>query len=101
MSKAIIRWYDIEVEFDPIDVNSNAYDLYEIAIVDPDNEYTIVGEECYADEDEYRSALQNTYGREVIHEQERVDTCEVIDGWGETYECDCTHHVAYVIDEED
>lgn len=100
MSKAIIKGYG-GVEFDPMAPDGNFYDLYDVAIVDPENNWEITKEERYTDEDEYRSALSNTYGREVIGEQERMDFCEVIDGWGELYECECTRHVAYVIDTDE
>lgn len=67
MSKAIIKGYG-GVEFDPMAPDGNFYDLYDVAIVDPENNWEITKEERYTDEDEYRSALSNTYGREVIGE---------------------------------
>lgn len=98
--KATIKGYGT-VEFDPMTVSNNFYDLYDMAVVDPENNWEIAKEEHYTDEDEYRSALRNTYGREVIDEQERMDFCDVIDGLGELYECECTRHVAYVIDTDE
>lgn len=99
MAKALIMFYG-EAEFDTMSPSSNFYYLYDVAIVDPEDNYKIAKEEHYLNKDEYRSALRDTYGREVIDEQERMGFCEVIDGWGELYECEYTYHVAYVIDSE-
>ena len=99
MSKALIKFYGT-AEFDPMSPSSNFYDLYDVAVVDPDSNYEIAKEEHYLNEDEYRSAIRDTYGRKVIDEQERMGFCEVIDDWGELYECECTYHVAYAIDSE-
>ena len=98
MSKATIRNYGT-VDFDPISPSSNFYDLYNVAIVDPETDL-IVGEEHYVSEEDYRSALRDVYGREIVHEDESMGFCDVIDGWGEGFECECTKHVAYVIDHE-
>lgn len=98
MATAIIMGYG-KVEFDPMNYDSNVYDLYDVAIFDPESGM-IEGEENYIDEDRYRSALRDTYGREVIYEKEEAGYCDVIDSWGELYECECTYHVTYVIDSE-
>ncbi len=96
--KGKIREYG-EVEFDPIDLNSNYYDLYDVAICDPETDL-IVSEEHYATKDDYLIALRDTYGREVMDEQIVMGFCDVI--WDcDTFECECTHHVAYVIDHEE
>ena len=87
MAKALIKSYGT-AEFDPMSPRSNFYDLYDVAIVDPEDNWEIAKEEHYLNEGEYRSALRDTYGREVI------------DDWGELYECECTYHVAYAIDSE-
>lgn len=98
MAKAIIKGYGKTVEFDPMDYGNNQYDLYDILIVDPDNNWEVTYEERYTDESEYRSALRNTYGREVMHEKTETDShCEAICN-GELYECECTRTTAYVID---
>lgn len=99
MTRGLIEGYG-NVEFDPIDIGSNIYELYDVAIVDPDNNYEIVGEEHYLDEADYLIALRDTYGRVVLHEKEEARTCDVITGW-ELHECECNNHVAYVIDSEE
>lgn len=87
------------VNFDPMDYDNNVYDLYTVAICDPETEQ-VTEEEHYANEDEYRSALHNTYGREVMDEQLEDGNCDVeYDGC--TYECPATYHIAYVVDHDE
>ena len=87
-----------EVEFDAVSYGNNFYDLYAVAICDPETDQ-VIEEEHYVDEDDYRMALRDTYGREVMDEQTEMGFCDVV--WdGTTYECECTYHIAYVIDKE-
>lgn len=97
--KATIMGYG-EVEFDPIYPDSNCYDLYDLAIIDPDT-YTIIGEENYTNEDDYRSAINNIYGREVVHEADDACTTELVVCGLDCYQCECTRHLTYVIDSEE
>lgn len=99
MSNGTIRDYG-KVKFDPINLDSNVYDLYAVAICDPETD-RVISEEHYTSEDEYHDALYYTYGRELMDEQEEFGMCEVTDGWGTVYDCECTYRVAYVIDSED
>lgn len=98
MATATIPEYG-QINFDPMDYDANCCDLFAVAVCDPDTDL-VEREEHYTDEDDYRSALRDTYGREVMDEQ-------VTDGWayayldGEQYEVSATYHVAYVIDKED
>lgn len=99
MAQATIKGYG-KVEFDPMDYDSNTYDLYDVAIVDPNDNWWISREEHYVRESEYRSALRDTYGREVMDEQLRDGNCDVeYDGC--TYEFHATYHIAYVVDHEE
>lgn len=95
---AEIRDYG-KVNFDSMNLGNNVYDLYAVAICDPETDL-VIGEEHYTDEEDYRTALRDTYGREVMDEQQEYGLCTVSDGWDE-YDCECTYHVAYVIDHED
>lgn len=98
--KVIIEGYGT-VEFDPMNFSNNFYDLYAVAVVDPEDEWKIATEEHYTDEGEYHSALRNTCGREVYDEQALMGFCDIIDGCGDLYECECTYHVAYVTDTDE
>ena len=99
MSKARIKGYGC-VEFYPMNPSGNHYELYDVAIVDRQRG-AVKEQEHYISEDDYRTALYDVYGREVLDEQQTFGECEVNDNWGECYMCDCTHHVAYVIDHEE
>lgn len=96
MSKATIRDYGT-VDFDPMVYDSNVYDLWCVAICEGEQ---VVSEEHYTDEDGYRSALRDTYGREFMDEQQEPGLCDV---WynGEQYECECVYHIAYIIDHDE
>ena len=98
MSKATIRDYG-KVEFDPMNYDNNVYDLYAIAICDPETDL-VVGEEHYTDENDYHDAIRNTFGREFMTESEECGFCDV---WyeSEQFEAEATYHIAYVIDHED
>lgn len=98
MSKATVNDFGT-VTFDPMDYDNNTYDLYTVAICDPDTEQ-VTEEEHYADEAEYRSALYNTYGREFMDEKLEDGSCDV-ERDGCTYECPCIYHIAYVVDHEE
>lgn len=98
MSKATVRDYGT-VNFDPMTYSNNVYDLYAVAICDPETDQ-IISEEHYTDEDDYRTALRDTYGRKVMDEQEEFGFCDVYyDGC--TYDCECTYHIAYVVDHDE
>lgn len=98
MTKAKVEGFEGMVEFDEMRYD-NTYDVYAIAICDPETDQ-VISEERYTSEDDYRSALYNTEGRELMDEQEECGyvnvTCH-----GEGYECEATHHIAYVIDHEE
>lgn len=98
MAKATIKDYGT-VEFDPTNYDNNVYDLYVVAIIDPERDY-IKEEEHYLSENEFNDALENTYGREVMERQLDYGWTEV---WyeGESYDCEYTMHVAYVIDHDE
>lgn len=98
MAKAYIRDYG-KVDFDPIQPDQNFYDLYAVAICDPETD-RVISEEHYTSEDRYHDAIYDTYGREVMDEQSYVGLCEV-DYDCRTYGLDCMVTVAYVIDKED
>ena len=98
MSKAYIRDYG-KVEFDPMQPDQNFYDLYDIAICDPETDH-VISEEHYTSEDAYHDALYYTYGREVMDEQSYVAFCQ-LDYDCRTYDIDCMHTVAYVFDHEE
>ena len=87
------------VDFDPTNCRNNIYDLYTVAICDWENE-EVLEEEHYAKESEYRSALLNTDGREVMDEQMQGGFCDVYYNH-ELYECECIYHIAYVVDHEE
>ena len=96
MATAFIKDYG-EVDSDPM-VADHHFDLYDVAICDPETDQ-VIEEEHYTDEDDYRSALRDTYGREVMDEQQEAGFCYADYGF-ETYDCECTYHIAYVIDRE-
>ena len=98
MAKAYIRDYG-KVDFDPTKPDQNFYDLYDVAICDPETD-RVISEEHYTSEEDYLDAIQTTYGREVMDEQYYVCLCEV-DYDCRTYDIDCMHTVAYVFDKED
>lgn len=98
MAKAIVRDYG-KVEFDPMNYDNNFYDLWAVAICDPETDL-IIGEEHYTNESDYRSALRNTYGREVMNEQMEFGSCDV-DYDLRTYDCECMYHIAYVVDNDE
>ena len=102
MEKATIRNYgtaSFVVDFDPTNYDSNIYDLYAVAVCDWENE-EVLEEERYLNEEEYRSALRDTCGREVMDEQEHAGFCDVYYN-GEQHECECIYHIAYVVDHEE
>ena len=91
-----------EVEFKSTRWGDNFYDLYAVAICDPETD-EIVDEEHYLDEGDYRAALDDTPGREVMDEREELGSCWVTwpgDEYGDTFDAECTWHFAYVIDKE-
>lgn len=98
MEKATIKDFG-KVDFDPIDLDSNVYDLYTVVVFDPETNET-VKRENYTSDEEYNDALVNTWGREVMEEQEEPGWCTVLSYFGDR-ECECTYHTAYVIDHED
>ena len=93
---AIIRDYGT-VHFDPMSIDDNAYDAYCVCICKGEQ---VVAEEHYVDEDEFRSAINNTYGRELMSETIEDGYVDVDTGYG-IYECHCIYHFAYVIDGEE
>lgn len=94
--EASIRDYG-KVDFDPMSIEDNFYDLYCVCICEGEQ---VVAEEHYTDEDEYRSAINDTYGREFMDEREEAGWVEVDTGHG-IYECEVEYHFAYVIDNEE
>lgn len=98
MATAKIRDYGT-AEFDPTAHDGNIYDLYDIAICDPDTD-EIIEEEHYTTEGEYLDAINGTIGREVLDEQTEYGYCQVTYDT-EDYECPATYHIAYVYDTEE
>lgn len=94
-----VKGYGV-VEFGPMNPSGNYYELYDVAIVDPETNQ-ITDEEHYISESDYHTALCDVYGREVLEQQKAFGECEVESNWGECYVCECDHNVAYVIDHEE
>ena len=95
---SIVKGYG-KIRFDNMDYDANDLELYAIAICDPDTGLT-VKEERYTDEEGYRIALRDTYGRELVDEQTVLGSALVLCD-GHEYEADATYRVAYVVDSED
>lgn len=95
--KATIEGYGT-IDFNPIDLDSNTFDLYCIAICNPDTD-EVIEEEHYVTKSEFNTARNDVYGREVMDEQLVDGSCDV--EWdGCQYECKALYHMAYVIDTE-
>lgn len=94
--QAIIRDYG-NVDFDPAAFEDNFYELYCVCICVDEQ---VVAEEHYVDEDEFRAAINDTYGRELMDERIEEGYADVDTGFG-TYECEVLYHFAYVIDNEE
>lgn len=99
MAQATVRDYGTIYDFDPMCYDNNYYDLWCVAVCDPETD-EVEGEEHYVSESEYRSALRDTEGREVMDEQTQVGFCDVIYN-GECYEFEAIYHIAYVFDYEE
>ena len=95
MDKAKVPDYGM-VDFDP---TTNSCDLYTIVICDWENE-EFLEEEHYTTESEYRSALLDTDGREVMGEDTLTDFRDVYYNYERCW-CECFDHVAYVVDHEE
>ena len=98
MTSARIEGYG-RVDFDPMNYDNNSYELYLIRSVDPETDRQL-GTERYTSEDDYLSAIRNTFGRKVVSELEFDSFCEV-EHDGCVYECNCVRHVACVVDNDE
>lgn len=96
MAKGYIDGYGT-VDFDPVSIDSNEYDLWCICICVDEQ---VVAEEHYVDGDEFRAAINDTYGRELMDERLEDRYADVDTGFG-TYECEVLYHFAYVVDNEE
>ena len=101
MIKAYVKGYG-EVPFDPVNHDNNFYELYCVCICEDEE---VVREEHYTNEDDYISAINNTFGREYMSTYIEEGYCEVEVYYGPRldgrYECECGYHFAYVVDNEE
>jgi hypothetical protein len=98
--KAPIKGYGT-VEFDPMNPSDNIYDLYTVAVLDPETD-EVTKEEHYLTVDDFNDAISNTYGREdTMNGESWCGWCDVHTGFDGVYECECTHYVEYVVDTDE
>ena len=93
--------YEGTIEYDEMNYDNNDFDLYEVVVVDENDEFVDV--ERYTSFDDWKTAQNDVPGRKSLDmDQERFDyvTVSMVNS-GCRYEADACVHVAYVTDSED